>query len=128
MNRHSCVFTAPADADRVALGPMAITSHLVEKHKFSFFVHNFGDAGCYVYVQYSVNAGATWINATPVGATGGAVGGVQPELIPARVERMMEFMFPKGDRFRVVVHGDGAITEGRIEMCEVDFESNLNDR
>ena len=125
MNRHSQVFTAPSGQDRVLLGPMVLTSHLVEKHKQSFMVHNFGDYPVQLAFQYSDDSGATWKTATPVGATAGSLAA---QTVPAKTERTVECAFPKGDRFQIAGQGVGGTTDGRIEMMEVDFESNLSDR
>ena len=125
MNRHSQVFTAPDGVSRTLLGPMALTSHLVEKHKQSFMIHNFGDVPVQMTFQYSDDSGATWQTCTGVGATTGSLAAVS---IPAKVERMYECAFPDGDRFRIIGQGVGGTTDGRIEMLEVDFESNLSDR
>jgi len=127
MNRHSTVFTAPSGSGnaKALLGPMVLTSHLVEKHKQSFMIHNFGNYPVVVAFQYSTNSGSTWKTCTAVGSTSGSLAAVS---IPAKTERTVECAFPKGDRFRIVGYGNGGTTDGRIEMLEVDFESNLNDR
>jgi hypothetical protein len=125
VNRHSQVFTAPDGVSRTLLGPMALTSHLVEKHKQSFMIHNFGDVPVLVSFQHSEDSGASWVASTVVGSTAGSVTNLS---IPAKTERTVEVAFDKGDRFRIVGQGVGGTTEGRIEMLEVDFESNLSDR
>ena len=48
--------------------------------------------------------------------------------VVAQAERMLEFCFPEGTQFRLVGYGVGGDTEGRIEMVEVPFESNISDR
>ena len=126
MNRHSQVFTAPSGVSRTLLGPMVLTSHLVEKHKQSFMIHNFGDYVARMTFQYSIDSGATWLTIpNAVGMTSGSLANVD---IPAKTERTIETAFPKGDRFRIIGEGVGGTTDGRIEMLEVDFESNLSDR
>jgi hypothetical protein len=126
VNRHSQVFTAPDGVSRTLLGPMVLTSHLVEKHKQSFMVHNFGDVPVEMTWQYSDDTGTTWKTIpNAVGMTSGSLASVS---IPAKTERTVECAFPKGDRFRIIGQGVGGTTDGRIEMLEVDFESNLSDR
>lgn len=125
MNRHSQVFTAPNGVSRTLLGPMVLTSHLVEKHKQSYMIHNFGDYAVQVSFQYSDDSGATWKACSPVGSTAGSLTNLS---IPAKTERTVEVAFFKGDRFRIVGQGVNGVTDGRIEMLEVDFESNLSDR
>jgi len=127
MNRHSTVWTAPSGSGnaRALIGPMIITSHLVEKHKQSFMIHNFGSYPVVISAQHSEDSGTTWVASTVVGSTTGTLTTLT---IPAKTERMFEVAFDKGDRFRVIGYGNGGVTDGRIEMLEVDFESNLNDR
>lgn len=126
MNRHSQVFTAPDGVSRTLLGPMVLTNHLVEKHKQSFMIHNFGDVTARLTFQYSDDSGASWKTVpNAVGMTSGSLANVD---IPAKTERTIECAFPKGDRFRIIGQGVNGTTEGRIEMLEVDFESNLSDR
>ena len=125
MNRHSQVFTAPNGVSRTLLGPMILTTHLVEKHKQSYMIHNFGDYPVLVSFQHSEDSGTTWVASSPVGSTAGSVTNLS--ILP-KTERTVEVFFDKGDRFRLVGHGVGGMTEGRIEMLEVDFESNLSDR
>jgi hypothetical protein len=125
VNRHSQVFTAPDGVSRTLLGPVALTSHLVEKHKQSYVVHNFGDYPVRMSWQHSEDSGVSWVPSTPVGSTAGSVTNLE---IPAKTERTVEVAFDKGDRFRIIGQGVGGTTEGRIEMVEVDFESNLNAR
>jgi hypothetical protein len=126
VNRHSQVFTAPDGVSRTLLGPMALTPHLVEKHKQSYMIHNFGDYTARLTFQYSDDEGVSWKTIpNAVGMTSGSLADVD---IPPKTERTIEMAFPKGDRFRIIGQGINGTTEGRIEMLEVDFESNLSDR
>jgi len=104
---------------------MIITSHLVEKHKFSFLIHNFGSYPVILTCQYSSDSGVTWSTCTAVGKTSSPLSNIQ---IVAKAEKVLDIAFDKGDRFRIVGYGYGGLTDGRIEMIEGDFESNLNDR
>lgn len=127
MNRHSTVWVAPSGSanQKALLGPMVITAHLVEKHKFSFLIHNFGSYPVVLALQYSSDSGVTWSACTAVGKTSSPLSDIQ---VVAKAEKTIEGAFPKGDRFRIVGYGNGGTTDGRIEMIEGDFESNLNDR
>jgi hypothetical protein len=125
MNRsHDIVFTARADVNGVLMGPFTLVSHLVEKHKYSLLVSNFGNYDLVFTPQYLPTAAGAWTTCTNVGATSPA----GPYTLVAKAEKVIDFAFPAGVQWRIVGYGDGGVTEGRVIVEETDFFDNINDR
>lgn len=123
MNRHSIVWTA-GNTNGVLMGPFALDGVKEWKHKYTIMVHNFGNFNLVYTPQYLNATTGLWTTCSRVGPTG-AMG---PYTCVARAEQTVEFMFCFGTSFRIWGRGVGGVTDGRIEMIEVDFESNISER
>jgi len=130
MNRDSRVFTArelvTGASAQVLAGPWPLDGVKDWKHKFSMIVYNRGNVdhlGYDLVVRAEYYDGSAWQTAPQPDGAGNA-----QITVKAQAEKTLEFYFPKGSQFRLVGWGVGGDTEGRIEMIEVPFESNLSDR
>jgi hypothetical protein len=131
MNRDSRVVTARAQvtgADpQVLAGPWELDSVKDWKHKYSMIVYNRGNVdhqGYDLVVRAEYDDGTGTYQTAPQPDAGGNA----QITVKSQAEKTMEFYIPKGVAFRLVGWGVGGDTEGRIEMIEVPFESNISDR
>ena len=129
MNRDSRVFTArelvSGAAAQVLAGPWPLDGIKDWKHKYSMIVYNRGNVD---NLGYDLVLRAEYLDGTWKTAPQPDAGGDAQITVKAMAEKTLEFYFPKGTEFRLVGWGVSGDTEGRIEMIEVPFESNVSDR
>jgi hypothetical protein len=137
MNRDSRVFTARAQVTgmdpQVLAGPWPLDGVKDWKHKYSAVVYNRGNVdhqGYDLFIRVEYWDGSAWQIAQRPGVdkSGGVQSGDASMTVHAQAEATLEWYFAKGTQFRIVGYGVGGDTEGRIEMVETPFESNISDR